>query len=255
MIAVRAGARARRRARWFGLVVAPAAIAITFVRHGRLRRSPRAPTRSTPTTTFIVDPLTLPLHRAGGARRGDAAPLHRRRGRDRLPRRLLEHRRRGAAARGRDRGRLDRHARGRGAAPARDRGDGRRGSARRRGVGARPGADARAPRDRRGRDDAAPQPGRAAARDRPAQRPVAQPGDEVPRVGADLGERGVSADPLATRASTSASSLALAIIAIAWFVLARTATGLRLRAIGLSPEAARFAGHRRRAARCCGRRS
>ena len=36
--------------------------------------------------------------------------------------------------------------------------------------------------------------------------------------------------------------LALAIIAIAWFVLARTATGLRLRAIGLSPEAARFAG-------------
>jgi hypothetical protein len=36
--------------------------------------------------------------------------------------------------------------------------------------------------------------------------------------------------------------LALAIIAIAWFALARTATGLRLRAIGLSPEAARFAG-------------
>ena len=36
--------------------------------------------------------------------------------------------------------------------------------------------------------------------------------------------------------------LALAIIAVAWFVLARTATGLRLRAIGLSPEAARFAG-------------
>jgi general nucleoside transport system permease protein len=36
--------------------------------------------------------------------------------------------------------------------------------------------------------------------------------------------------------------LALAIIAAAWFVLARTATGLRLRAAGLSPEAARFAG-------------
>lgn len=36
--------------------------------------------------------------------------------------------------------------------------------------------------------------------------------------------------------------LALAIIAVAWFVLARTPTGLRLRAIGLSPEAARFAG-------------
>ena len=30
--------------------------------------------------------------------------------------------------------------------------------------------------------------------------------------------------------------------AIAWFVLARTATGLRLRAVGLSPQAARFAG-------------
>lgn len=36
--------------------------------------------------------------------------------------------------------------------------------------------------------------------------------------------------------------LALAIIVAAWFVLARTATGLRLRAIGLSPEGARFAG-------------
>jgi general nucleoside transport system permease protein len=36
--------------------------------------------------------------------------------------------------------------------------------------------------------------------------------------------------------------LALLIIAAAWFVLARTATGLRLRAVGLSPEAARFAG-------------
>jgi ABC-type uncharacterized transport system permease subunit len=36
--------------------------------------------------------------------------------------------------------------------------------------------------------------------------------------------------------------IALAIIAVAWFVLARTATGLRLRAIGLSPQAARFAG-------------
>ncbi len=36
--------------------------------------------------------------------------------------------------------------------------------------------------------------------------------------------------------------LALVIIAAAWFVLARTATGLRLRAAGLSPEAARFAG-------------
>lgn len=36
--------------------------------------------------------------------------------------------------------------------------------------------------------------------------------------------------------------LALAIIAAAWFVLARTATGLRQRAIGLNPEAARFAG-------------
>ena len=37
-------------------------------------------------------------------------------------------------------------------------------------------------------------------------------------------------------------ALALAIIAVAWFVLARTATGLRLRAIGLNAEAARFAG-------------
>ncbi len=36
--------------------------------------------------------------------------------------------------------------------------------------------------------------------------------------------------------------LALAVIAVAWFVLARTATGLRLRAVGLSPQAARFAG-------------
>lgn len=38
--------------------------------------------------------------------------------------------------------------------------------------------------------------------------------------------------------------LALGIIVLAWFVLAQTATGLRLRAIGLSPEAARFSGIR-----------
>lgn len=36
--------------------------------------------------------------------------------------------------------------------------------------------------------------------------------------------------------------VALVIIAFAWFVLARTPTGLRLRAAGLSPDAARFAG-------------
>ncbi|MGZ8474626.1 MAG: ABC transporter permease [Candidatus Limnocylindria bacterium] len=36
--------------------------------------------------------------------------------------------------------------------------------------------------------------------------------------------------------------LALAVIGIAWYVLARTPTGLRLRAAGLSPNAARFAG-------------
>ena len=36
--------------------------------------------------------------------------------------------------------------------------------------------------------------------------------------------------------------LALVLIAAAWFVLARTPTGLRLRAAGLSPAAARFAG-------------
>ena len=36
--------------------------------------------------------------------------------------------------------------------------------------------------------------------------------------------------------------LALAVIAIAWYVLARTPTGLRLRAAGLSPHGARFAG-------------
>jgi general nucleoside transport system permease protein len=37
-------------------------------------------------------------------------------------------------------------------------------------------------------------------------------------------------------------ALALAIVAAAWFVLARTTTGLGLRAVGMSPEAARFAG-------------
>jgi general nucleoside transport system permease protein len=36
--------------------------------------------------------------------------------------------------------------------------------------------------------------------------------------------------------------LALVVIAVAWFVLARTPTGLRLRAAGLSPHGARFAG-------------
>ena len=36
--------------------------------------------------------------------------------------------------------------------------------------------------------------------------------------------------------------LALAIVAVAWYVLARTPAGLRLRAAGLSPHGARFAG-------------
>jgi general nucleoside transport system permease protein len=38
--------------------------------------------------------------------------------------------------------------------------------------------------------------------------------------------------------------LALALLAVAWFVVERTPTGLRLRALGLSPHAARFAGVR-----------
>lgn len=38
--------------------------------------------------------------------------------------------------------------------------------------------------------------------------------------------------------------LALAVLAIAWFVVEKTPTGLRLRALGLSPHAARFAGVR-----------
>ena len=38
--------------------------------------------------------------------------------------------------------------------------------------------------------------------------------------------------------------IALAVIAVAWFVLARTPTGLRMRVVGLSPHAARFAGVR-----------
>jgi ABC-type uncharacterized transport system permease subunit len=36
--------------------------------------------------------------------------------------------------------------------------------------------------------------------------------------------------------------LALVIIAILWFVLTRTAFGLRMRAVGMGPEAARFSG-------------
>ena len=36
--------------------------------------------------------------------------------------------------------------------------------------------------------------------------------------------------------------LALAVILVAWYVLTRTPTGLRLRAVGLSPHGARFAG-------------
>jgi ABC-type uncharacterized transport system permease subunit len=36
--------------------------------------------------------------------------------------------------------------------------------------------------------------------------------------------------------------LAVAVVAVAWFVFARTPTGLRLRASGLSPQAAQFAG-------------
>ena len=36
--------------------------------------------------------------------------------------------------------------------------------------------------------------------------------------------------------------LALVVIAVAWYVISRTPTGLRLRAVGLSPQGARFAG-------------
>ncbi|MCB0233597.1 MAG: ABC transporter permease, partial [Anaerolineae bacterium] len=36
--------------------------------------------------------------------------------------------------------------------------------------------------------------------------------------------------------------LAIIIIVIMWFVLSRTAFGLRMRAVGMSPHAARFAG-------------
>ena len=36
--------------------------------------------------------------------------------------------------------------------------------------------------------------------------------------------------------------LAVAIVVVAWYVIARTPTGLRLRAVGLSPQGARFAG-------------
>jgi simple sugar transport system permease protein len=38
--------------------------------------------------------------------------------------------------------------------------------------------------------------------------------------------------------------IAIVLIALAWWVLTRTATGLRIRAVGLSPHAARFAGIR-----------
>jgi simple sugar transport system permease protein len=38
--------------------------------------------------------------------------------------------------------------------------------------------------------------------------------------------------------------LAIVLIVVAWYVLARTATGLRVRAVGLSPHGARFAGIR-----------
>jgi simple sugar transport system permease protein len=38
--------------------------------------------------------------------------------------------------------------------------------------------------------------------------------------------------------------IALVILVVAWYVLGRTATGLRLRAVGLAPHAARFAGIR-----------
>lgn len=36
--------------------------------------------------------------------------------------------------------------------------------------------------------------------------------------------------------------LALVVLAVAWFVLGRTSTGIRLRAVGLSPHASKFAG-------------
>ncbi len=48
--------------------------------------------------------------------------------------------------------------------------------------------------------------------------------------------------------------LALGVVLVAWYVLRRTPTGLRVRAVGLSPRAARFAGITS-VGRCWGRRS
>ena len=131
------------------------------------------------------------VHALGGPQRLDAAALRGRGRGHRLPRRLLEHRRRRAAAHGR-RGR-GRHRPGR-ARLAVHRGAAAHGRGRRagrRGLGARAGAAARAPRHRRGRHHAAAQPGGAAGRGGPAPRAMDGPGDRLPGVAAHRRSRGV----------------------------------------------------------------
>ena len=156
-------------------------------------------------------PLTSPLHRARGARGCDAAPLHRRCGRDRLPRRLLEHRRRGtAAAPARSRPPWIGHGRRR-AAAARSRSpvDGRRWA---RSAG-RCGRSAPALlRVRLGIDEVVTtlllNPVALLLVNGAAPRPVARPGDGLPGVAAHRGDRGVPAAPRALARCTSVSSLA-----------------------------------------------
>ncbi len=112
-------------------------------------------------------------HLRGAADR-DAVDVHGHRGGDRVPGRLLEHRRRGPVPRrcrrhhGAGAGPAGPACRGRAAARLRGRG---RGWA---GVGLTAGLAQAARRDRRGRDDAAAQPGGPAGRPGPAQRTLAQ---------------------------------------------------------------------------------
>ena len=128
-----------------------------------------------------------PRHPGGAARRHPAA-VHRPRGRDRLPRRLLQHRRRGAVPPRRDRGHRCRASTSPACrrswpcrwacSPAR--------SAARRGRSL-PAWLKRTARYRRGRHHAAAQPGRAAPGPGPAQRAVAQLRDRLPRLSDRLG--------------------------------------------------------------------
>ena len=198
---------------------------------------------------YLITPLTTANGMRRGAARRHPAAVHRAgRGRG-LPGRLLQHRRRGAVPRRGDGDDRRRPARlpDLPAVAALPVGAGRR-RAGRGGVGVPAGVPAPAVRHRRGGHDPAAQPGGGAAAAGAAERAVAQPRDRVPRLRAlrrGLRDCRRCSAPGCTPGCCSGWCWSPSPPSSCW----RTPLGVRLRAAGQSPAAARVL--RRRRSGCC----